>query len=140
MITFKSRTNIFFFLLLAALAGAIALRLDGAGTASTTPDHKSWPASRASQLVFFAVLEGLYRDGVRNADVDLIVPPGKNGPKFDLENFVYACPLCHPSYEAFRLYRQREPIYGLKAPVDTFGAGRDETVSGGLRSRDGGER
>jgi len=82
-----------------------------------------------------------YRDGVTNADVDLIIPPGENGKgKFDPEHFVYACPLCHPAYEAFRLYRQRDEFYGFKAQIDTLGTGLDETVKASLRSSDPAQR
>jgi hypothetical protein len=105
------------------------------GPPSAARASESWPQSRASQLVFCAVLEGLYRDGVSNRDVDLIIPPGKDGqPTFDKEHFVYACPLCHPAFEAFRLYRQRQPFFGMKAPVDTFGPGLDPALAAGLRS------
>jgi hypothetical protein len=100
-----------------------------------------WPKSRASQLVFFAVLEGLYRDGVANDDVDLIVPPNQRGePQFERQHFVYACPLCHPAFEAFRLYRNRQDFFGLKAPVNTFGDGLSEPIRAALRSRDAAER
>ena len=128
-------------LLLAVAVCAIALKLAGAGTAPASNTPTYWPESRASQLVFFAVLEGLYRDGVHNDDVDLIIPPGKDGrSSFDLEHFVYACPLCHPAFEAFRLYREREPFYGLKARVDTFGPGLDEAARTQLRSPDAEQR
>lgn len=117
----------------------VALRSGGAAT--TNEAHTSWTQSRASQLVFFAVLEGLYRDGVTNGDVDLIVPPGKSGkPRFDNEHFVYACPLCHPAFEAFCVYRRREDFFGLKAPVDTFGRGLDQAVTASLRSNESGQR
>ena len=115
--------------------------ITGSRAANTTPSSRGdWPHSRASQMVFFAVLEGLYYDGVSNADVDLIIPPAKNGPKFDLEHFVYACPLCHPAFEAFRLYRQRDRIYGLKASIDTFGPGLDKSISEKLRSNNPNQR
>ncbi len=130
-----------FFLFLALGVSVVAFRLGGAGTAPPHTVYRSWPESRASQLVFFSVLEGLYRDGVSNDVVDLIIPPGAKGqPKFDKEHFVYACPLCHPAFEAFRLYRQREPFFGLKAPVDTFGPGLDPALTAGLRSPDAGQR
>lgn len=107
--------------------------------ASPRPDSPkvAWPHSRATQLVFFAVLEGLYRDGVSNDDVDRIIPPGQHGePTFDREHFVYACPLCHPAFEAFRLYRQRQSFFGLKARIDTFGPGLETTTENQLRSPD----
>src|SRR5688572_10638658 len=109
----KSHGNRFLLLLVAAIAAVtvVAISMGGAGSPSNTNVHKSWPETRAGQLIFFAVLEGLYRDGVINGDVDLIIPPGEGGkPAFDQETFVYACPLCHPAFEAFRLYRQRQPV------------------------------
>src|SRR5437660_7208174 len=118
----KSRKNLSISLLLATVAGFIAWSLQGAGPPRPNNVHVSWVQSRASQLVFFAVLEGPYRDGVSNEVVDSIIP-GKG--RFDPEHFVYACPICHPAFEAFRLYRQREDFYGLKAPVNTFGPGLD---------------
>jgi hypothetical protein len=126
---------------LVAIAGAAAFKLCIAGTDTPIGARGTWAQSQASQLVFFAVLEGLYRDGVTNTDVDLIIPPGENGKgNFNLEHFVYACPLCHPAYEAFRLYRHRDAFYGFKAPIDTLGTGLDETVKASLRSSDPNQR
>lgn len=126
---------------LAAIITVVALRVGGAASPSISSASKSWPETRVSQLVFFAVLEGLYRDGVTNSDVDLIIPSEAGGqPRFDKEIFVYACPLCHPAFEALRLYRQREEIFGLKGKVDTFGRGLDESVRKQLRSPDAAER
>ena len=137
----ESRKNLSVFLLLATVAGFIAWSLQGAGPSRTNDVHVSWVQSRASQLVFFAVLEGLYRDGISNEVVDSIIPPDKNGKaRFDSEHFVYACPICHPAFEAFRLYRQRGDFYGLKSPVDTFGPGLDHAVSVRLQSHDPEER
>jgi len=124
-----------------AIGAVVTLSVGGAASPTNPGPAKMWPETRASQLVFFAVLEGLYRDGVTNGDVDLIIPRGEGGgPKFNKEIFVYACPLCHPAFEAFRLYRQRERIFGLKAKVDTFGAGLDEAVRKRLRSQNADER
>ena len=106
-------------------------------TSGSNSPRVGWPHSGATQLVFFAVLEGLYGDGVSNDDVDLIIPPGKDGePTFDKEHFVYACPLCHPAFEAFRLYRRRQSFFGLKARIDTFGPGLETTTENQLRSSD----
>jgi hypothetical protein len=102
-------------LLLTIISSAILLTLMAADRPAANHAPTSWPESRASQLLFFAVLEGLYRDGVSNDDVDLIIPPTQSGkPRFDPEHFVYACPLCHPAFEAFSLYRKREAFYGLR--------------------------
>jgi hypothetical protein len=134
--------NRFIPLLLTTIVSVVALTLlKGAGTPASNNARADWPQTRASQLIFFAVLEGLYRDGVSNEDVDLIIPPDKNGKgRFEQEHFVYACPLCHPAFEAFRLYRQRENFYGLKAQVNTFGPGLDKALAVRLRSEEAGQR
>src|SRR4029077_3675969 len=132
MIIAKSTQKRSFILGRCLVAALVALKLVHAETTPAHPANRGWPQSRGSQLVFFAVLEGLYRDGVANSDVDLIIPPGPNGqPRFDPEHFVYACPLCHPAFEAFRLYRQRDDFFGLKAPVNTFGPGLDPALAAG---------
>ena len=135
----KSCKTLYTFLLLGMVAGIIAWSLRGAGVSRSSNGNPMWYQSRAGQLVFFAVLEGLYHDGVGNEVVDLIIARDKNS-QFDPEHFVYACPICHPAFEAFRLYRHRDPIYGLKAPVDTFGPGLDKAVIVRLRSPDPDER
>jgi hypothetical protein len=130
-----------FSVLLVVVIAFLAVVWARAGTVRTPASSNSWTESPASQLIFFAVLEGLYRDGVSNEDVDLIIPPGKSGKgNFDREHFVYACPLCHPAFEAFRLYRQREDFYGFKGRVTTFGSGLDATLTAGLHSPDAGQR
>jgi hypothetical protein len=94
-----------------------------------------WYETAAGQLVFYAVLEGLYTDGVSNEAVDLIIPKGDFNT-----HFVYCCPLCHPAYEAFRLYRKRDEFFGLKASVSSFGRGLPAKVMDQLRSADRGVR
>ena len=85
-------------------------------------------------MVFFAVLEGLYRDGVSSETVDLILKKDYN------EHFVYCCPLCHPAYEAFVLYRGRPRFYGLKGDISNFGFGLDEKLEKKLRSENRSDR
>ena len=137
----KSRFGRLSALLLVLVFGFIAVIWARPSTGRDRASSNSWTESRASQLIFFAVLEGLYRDGVSNEDVDLIIPPGKSGKgNFDREHFVYACPLCHPAFEAFRLYRQREDFYGFKGRVTTFGTGLESSLTAGLRSPDPGQR
>lgn len=75
------------------------------------------------QLVFFAVLEGCYRDGVSNEAVDLILPKNPDTGGVVMEhNFVYSCPLCMPVIEALRTYRVRTRFFDKRAR-DTFGKG-----------------
>jgi len=137
----KSCKTLYTFLLLGMVAGIIAWSLRGAGASLPSNGSPMWYQSRASQLVFFAVLEGLYHDGVGNEVVELIISRDKNGKgQFDPEHFVYSCPICHPAFEAFRLYRVREPFYRTKAPVDTFGPGLDKALTVRLSSPNPDER
>ncbi|HJZ92831.1 MAG TPA: hypothetical protein VKE40_18295 [Gemmataceae bacterium] len=93
----------------------------------------SWQDDPVCQMVFFAVLEGLYTDGVPAEVVDSIVPPTKEGDDSVKTSFVIECPLCHPVYEAFRLYQQRKPF--ADAPKrDTFGKGIDPELVKKLKS------
>ncbi len=71
--------------------------------------------------IFFAVLEGLYRDGVSNEVVDklLEIDPVTKYPA----NFIWACPICLPVIDALDVYRARPMFRGRKLATDTFGAG-----------------
>jgi hypothetical protein len=143
MTMMTSRKRLAAFLALTGIIALTALKLSGVGPPQSHPPsaRNTWVESQASQVIFFAVFEGLYRDGVTNADVDLIIPPGRNGrPTFDSEHFVYACPLCHPAYEAFKLYRQREQFYGFKGRVDTLGTGLDDAIRQRLQSKNPADR
>ena len=141
MTMIKTRCGRLSALLLVMVLGFLAVVWAKASTVRARASSNSWTESRVSQLIFFAVLEGLYRNGVSNEDVDLIIPPGKNGKgNFDPEHFVYACPLCHPVFEAFRLYRQREVFYGFKGRVPTFGSGLDAALTAGLHRPDAAQR
>jgi hypothetical protein len=87
------------------------------------------------QLVFFAVLEGLYEDGLSTADVEqiLAVDPLTKQPRYS-EHFVGACPLCLPAFDACQLYRSRPHFYGLKEAVDKFGPGLEPALVKKLHS------
>ena len=92
-----------------------------------------WQDSEAGQFVFFAVLEGLYRDGVPSEVVDLVV-----NPKRDMDNkvkhvFVFECDICHAAYEAFVLYSKRQ-TFQKTAGRDTFGKGVDPHIVENLKS------
>lgn len=141
-IPLASQRRVLLLSIIATLLVSVAVfSLRGVETPGASKPYKFWTEARASQLIFFAVLEGLYRDGVTNSDVDLIIPPGKGDqPTFDKEIFVYACPLCHPAFEAFKQYRHRELFFGMKAPKDTFGPGLEESVRTRLRSSNPEER
>jgi hypothetical protein len=113
-------------------AGAIVLRQDPA----RSPDDLALLAGNNgdafAQLVFFAVLEGCYRDGVATSTVDALLTPGADT---DLpEIFVYACPLCSPAHDALRLYKRRQPFFGMKGEPDTFGPGLPDAVKRALEA------
>jgi len=112
----------------------------------------NWHQDEECQFIFFTVLEGLYRDGVSDEIVDLVVGKLKNN---DLKkNFVFQCKLCHATYEAFVLYQTRTKFYGTdkksfgnkqfsKQVIEmlkssdpyTFGEGLSEIVQPWVKSR-----
>lgn len=95
-----------------------------------------WQNDETCQFVFFAVLEGLYRDGIQNEIVDAII-----GEKVDKKenkiktHFVFRCELCHATYEAFRTYRNRPAFLDAKG-ASTFGKGADLKLLKELQSKD----
>jgi hypothetical protein len=93
-----------------------------------------WKDDPVCQMVFFAVLEGLYTDGVPAEVVDSIVPPKKEGDASVKNSFVIECPLCHPTYEAFRLYQGRKP-FASDLKRDSFGKGLDPELVDDLKSK-----
>ncbi len=114
-----------------------------AGSAESENDKKMsvvWRNDPLCQFVFFAVLEGLYRDGVQNEVVDLIIgePEKENGAKVK-SCFVFRCELCHATYEAFRTYRSR-PIFQNTYGQSTFGKGIDPSIITKLKSEEAGSR
>lgn len=103
----------------------------------------SWDRHGTMELIFFATLEGLYADGVGDDVVDAVIPPAADAPggRAFRESFVYSCPLCHPAFEAFRLYANREPFYGIKpGGQDTFSGSLPESIERRLLSDDSAER
>lgn len=75
--------------------------------------------SRGHKFVFFAVVEGLYNDGLDESSVVAII--GENMS----DNFIVGCPICHPAYDAFLLYRVKPLFQSRKRPTDKFGKGLD---------------
>ena len=95
-----------------------------------------WQKEEMCQFVFFAVLEGLYRDGIQNEIVDAII--GEKIVKKENKvktHFVFRCKLCHATYEAFRTYRNR-PAFMQTKGASTFGKGVDLNGLKKLRSND----
>jgi hypothetical protein len=121
---------------LAVLGGGIAV---GFSTSAPNPSEKI-AISEASvrTLVMFAVLEGLYTDGVSDDDVDAIlaIDPKTKQPRFDA-HFVNCCPLCHPAFDAFALYRSR-PGFSQQWKdgrwKNNYGTGLDANLSKQLHS------
>lgn len=107
---------------LAAAASALFLLLP---PALTPPRGGSACAAAAKgedygSALFFAVLEGLYRDGVSDEAADaLLLTNDAEGYAL----FVPGCPICTPALNALRTYRTRPDFAGYKVPQDNFGPG-----------------
>jgi hypothetical protein len=87
--------------------------------------------------IFFAVLEGLYNDGVDSEVLQSILRRKADGT---LEHFVWTCPICMPAFEAMSLYSRRESFQCFKIAQDTFGEGlapdtRTSLIDGNLKVR-----
>lgn len=109
--------------------GLLALALAGLAPAETDPDP-----SLHHRTVFFAVLEGLYEDGVATTDVERILLQDEAK---QLMHFVPGCPLCMPARDAFRVYRTRTLWTDYKnLPDGTFGPGLSEQTRSALHSDD----
>jgi hypothetical protein len=121
-------------MLLLTVLGLSLLIGSPTGAAPAAPAAKPKPLA-VDQLMFFAVLEGLYTDGVSTEAVNLIVSfdPGTGQANMH-EHFVGGCPLCTPAFDAFILYRSRQQFYGRKDSKDTFGGGLDGSVLKKLQS------
>ena len=121
---------------LLALGLFLPVLAQGKPKPETTKKNVEWQKEEMCQFVFFAVLEGLYRDGIQNEIVDAII--GEKILKKDDKvktHFVFRCKLCHATYEAFRTYRNR-PAFMQTKGVSTFGKGVDLAQLKKLRSND----
>ncbi len=98
------------------------------------PDTLEWRSDPVNQMVFFAVLEGLYTDGVPNEVVDLIVSSKDDKESNVKHSFVFRCSLCHAAYEAFALYQKRPNFVATKGKANTFGTGVDPKILRDLKS------
>lgn len=125
-----------------ALFGALTLIVIGSGPAAPVQEPADGPSAQEAaglehsicQPIFFAVLEGLYRDGVSNAIVDrmLEIDPATHFPA----NFVWACPICMPVIDALDVYRVRPQFRESKTREDTFGAGLAPALSDAILGGD----
>lgn len=121
---------------LLALGLCLPVLAQGKPESETTKKNVEWQKEEMCQFVFFAVLEGLYRDGVQNEIVDAII--GEKILKKDDKvktHFVFRCKLCHATYEAFRTYRNR-PAFMQTKGASTFGKGADLASLKKLSSKD----
>jgi hypothetical protein len=106
-------------------AGTLALPLwlapPGGGEACRRAAEARVESEAYDRAIFFAVLEGLYTDGVQTEVVERIVEidPESKYPA----NFVYACPICMPAYDAFAAYRARPGFIARKDNKTAFGDG-----------------
>jgi hypothetical protein len=103
-------------------------------------DTVVWQNDEMCQFVFFAVLEGLYRDGIDNDVVDAVLGDIRKVKDDDTgklkTHFVFRCELCHATYEAFRAYRER-PTFMQSGGKSTFGEGKtDAKIVADLRSEE----
>lgn len=82
------------------------------------------------KFVFFATLEGLYELSLPDDVVEglLKIDPSTGRP----EIFVYACPICHPVYNALNLYKDRPVFLGSKPRSRDFSKGEDAYLLAGL--------
>ncbi len=99
---------------LAVAAGARAGGAEGGAPGAAKPAPAASPpgGTALSRFLFFASLEGLFEDGVPEDLVKVILEKDARG---GYVNFVYACPLCMPTLDAFRQYAARmEWEYSVK--------------------------
>jgi hypothetical protein len=114
----------------------VSLVLTSAAPARCCEPPPGWHADPVCQTVFFAVLEGLYTDGVPDRVVDAVVPRNpKDGANPVKTSFVVHCPLCQPVYEAFALYQKR-PAFAGDAKRSAFGKGIEPELDKQLVSPD----
>jgi hypothetical protein len=117
----------------------ILLAALGFSTAAPAQNSRADTAKRsgfdeATRFVFHAVLEGLYEDGVSDADVKQILMRKEKQTYF---HFILSCPLCGTTIWALEAYRDRpKGFYGLKTYVSTFGPGLTEAQHAQLFSDD----
>jgi hypothetical protein len=119
MNTLKSNTTRLSLILL--LASFSALGAPAAGSPGETPTKSNtadWYKDADCRMVFFTVLEGLYKDGIPQEVVDLVI--GRVEDNNIDKAFVFRCKLCHACYEAFAVY-QRRPAFNGAEGVNTIG-------------------
>lgn len=94
---------------------------------------------RGTRFLFFAVLEGLYSEGVQPDVVAKVLagnPDSAATGSGDVGHFIPGCPVCMPVRDAFLVYRDAPPILRwLKGPPrHGFGGGLPADVAAGFLS------
>ncbi len=105
---------------LALLPFGAARTIDG-GPLCARPPAAGAIYDRYHQGIFFAVVEGLYRDGVSSEVARAITAVDPESQQ--LLSFVQGCPICMPALDGFLLYLDRPAFRGKKVHADTFGEG-----------------
>lgn len=118
------------------LAGAVALTIAATARSSFPAEHmapspqdapgsdEEQPAAKPlpmERFLFFAMLEGLYRSGVKNDVVAAMLE--RDGDTGWPRHFIWACPVCMPCFDALLLYEVRPNFAGRKMESNTFGNG-----------------
>jgi hypothetical protein len=101
----------------------------------TVPDEEK---PNLDRFLFLAVLEGLLEEGVSDEAVVKILETDARGAYV---NFVYACPICTPVVEAFRVYqRRRDWQFGRKGDPYGMGSGLPGDLAAALGGGDRAKR
>ena len=86
------------------------------------------------RTIFYAVLEGLYEDGVPTSLVDVMLEKDERS-RMTL-HLIYSCPICDPARDALDVYRSRASWHYKGDRNDTFGAGLPAALAEDFRSGD----
>jgi len=119
-------------ILFAGLAPASPGGPECAAAADSTASRAPKGPADVEQAIFFAVLEGLYRDGVDTETATMLTAtdPKSGAPLW----FIQSCPLCMPALNAVRVYAARPAFVGDKQGRTTFGPGLSAEIRAGLAS------
>jgi hypothetical protein len=125
---------------LLSVAMLCVLAFSGSALGGDTPKKEASAKKEYNhehRFVFYAILEGLYEDGVSDEALKLIVPDPKSMADLkdpEQTNFIPECPLCTPAFDAFCVYRARPVFVGQAASkTSTFGGGLSKETLAGLR-------
>ncbi len=118
-------------------AALILLIATGQGYAQQAEQTDKFTAfGEAYQFVFYSVVEGLYRDGANQTDVERILL--KQGDDQWYDHFIYSCEICTSVLLAVQLYNKRPALSMYKGHPTShaFGDGFSSAATQGLRADD----